>query len=76
MLIADQIKRPCAPNTKRSPTTTHHNKKQRLKTTTQNNSANEAGEDPLALAGRFIDEFHADMAALGCLPPTVRSGGF
>ena len=27
------------------------------------------GEDPLALSRRFIDEFHADMAALRCLPP-------
>lgn len=34
--------------------------------------AAESGEEPLALAGRFITEFHADMAALGCLPPTVR----
>jgi hypothetical protein len=33
--------------------------------------AAESGEEPLALAGRFITEFHADMAALGCLPPTV-----
>jgi cysteinyl-tRNA synthetase len=30
-------------------------------------------EDPLALAGRYIQEFHADMEALGCLPPTVRA---
>lgn len=37
--------------------------------------ASETGEDPLALAGRFITEFHEDMAALGCLPPTVRSEG-
>eukprot|EP00899_Mesostigma_viride_P014631 jgi/Mesvir1/23169/Mv22642-RA.1 len=28
------------------------------------------GEDPLALSQRFIDEFHVDMAALRCLPPT------
>lgn len=34
--------------------------------------AAESGEDPLALAGRFIAEFHTDMAALGCLSPTVR----
>ena len=34
------------------------------------NRANEAGEDPLALSQRFIDEFHSDMAALGCLPPS------
>ncbi|PRW59911.1 cysteine--tRNA cytoplasmic isoform X1 [Chlorella sorokiniana] len=27
------------------------------------------GEDPLALAQRFIHEFHADMEALGCLRP-------
>jgi cysteinyl-tRNA synthetase len=33
--------------------------------------ASECGEEPLALAGRFITEFHEDMAALGCLPPTV-----
>ncbi|KAI8476396.1 MAG: cysteinyl-tRNA synthetase [Monoraphidium minutum] len=33
--------------------------------------ANEAGEEPLALSARFIDEFHTDMAALGCLPPTL-----
>jgi hypothetical protein len=35
--------------------------------------AAESGEDPLALAGRFIAEFHTDMAALGCLEPTVSS---
>lgn len=35
--------------------------------------AAESGEEPLALAGRFITEFHTDMAALGCLPPTVSS---
>jgi len=34
--------------------------------------ANEAGEDPLALSARFIDEFHRDMQLLGCLSPTVR----
>lgn len=33
--------------------------------------AAESGEDPLALSGRFITEYHQDMAALGCLPPTV-----
>jgi cysteinyl-tRNA synthetase len=33
--------------------------------------AAESGEEPLALAGRFINKFHADMSALGCLPPTV-----
>ncbi|GBF96304.1 cysteinyl-tRNA synthetase [Raphidocelis subcapitata] len=33
--------------------------------------ANEAGEDPLALSARFIEEFHTDMDALGCLPPTL-----
>lgn len=36
--------------------------------------AAECGEEPLALAGRFIDEFHTDMAALGCLPPMVSKG--
>lgn len=36
--------------------------------------AAECGEEPLALAGRFIAEFHTDMAALGCLPPTVSKG--
>jgi hypothetical protein len=35
--------------------------------------AAESGEDPLALAGRFITEFPTDMAALGCLTPTVSS---
>ncbi|KIY97033.1 cysteinyl-tRNA synthetase [Monoraphidium neglectum] len=34
------------------------------------NRANEAGEDPLALSARFIDEFHTDMRLLGCLSPT------
>jgi cysteinyl-tRNA synthetase len=29
--------------------------------------ANEAGEDPLALAARFADEFHKDMDALGVM---------
>ncbi|KAK9821794.1 hypothetical protein WJX81_005729 [Elliptochloris bilobata] len=33
--------------------------------------AREAGEDPLALARRFIAEFHADMAALKCAPPDL-----
>jgi len=31
--------------------------------------ANERGEDPVALAARFADEFHRDMDALGCLRP-------
>lgn len=35
------------------------------------NRAAESGEDPLALSARFIQEFHTDMAELGCLPPTV-----
>lgn len=35
------------------------------------NRAAESGEDPLALSARFIDEFHTDMALLGCLSPTV-----
>ncbi|GAB4823355.1 hypothetical protein N2152v2_010401 [Parachlorella kessleri] len=35
------------------------------------NRANATGEDPLALSQRFINEFHADMASLGCLPPTL-----
>ncbi|EFN53199.1 hypothetical protein CHLNCDRAFT_137034 [Chlorella variabilis] len=30
-----------------------------------------AGEEPLALARRFIAEFHADMELLGCLPPDL-----
>jgi cysteinyl-tRNA synthetase len=33
--------------------------------------AGETGEDPLALASRFSEEFHADMGALGCLGPDV-----
>jgi cysteinyl-tRNA synthetase len=33
--------------------------------------ANERGEDPVALASRFADEFHVDMDALGCLRPDV-----
>jgi cysteinyl-tRNA synthetase len=33
--------------------------------------ANERGEDPLAMAARFADEFHRDMDALGCLRPDV-----
>ena len=33
--------------------------------------ANEVGEDPLALAQRFIDAFDEDMARLNCLPPDV-----
>ena len=28
------------------------------------------GEEPLALSARFIDEFTADMDALGCQPPS------
>ncbi|KAF5828699.1 cysteinyl-tRNA synthetase [Dunaliella salina] len=32
--------------------------------------ANEGKEDPLELAGRFIEEFHKDMETLNCLPPT------
>ncbi|XP_024988199.1 cysteine--tRNA ligase 2, cytoplasmic-like [Cynara cardunculus var. scolymus] len=31
--------------------------------------ANEIGEDPLALSGRFCEEFLIDMADLQCLPP-------
>src|SRR5438132_13165798 len=31
--------------------------------------AAELGETPESLTGRFTDEFHADVAALGCLPP-------
>jgi len=31
--------------------------------------AHEIGEDPQALANRFIDEMHADLNALGVLPP-------
>ncbi|MEW5303005.1 MAG: hypothetical protein WDW36_005738 [Sanguina aurantia] len=33
--------------------------------------AAEKGEDALALSARFIEEFHTDMASLGCLPPTL-----
>jgi cysteinyl-tRNA synthetase len=33
--------------------------------------ANERGEDPVALASRFADAFHADMDALGILRPDV-----
>ncbi|XXG53146.1 hypothetical protein AAC387_Pa03g1293 [Persea americana] len=32
--------------------------------------ANELGEDPIHLSGRFCDEFHDHMASLQCLPPT------
>ncbi|KAL6566374.1 hypothetical protein OROGR_001989 [Orobanche gracilis] len=32
--------------------------------------ANELGEDPIALSGRFCQEFLNDMADLQCLPPT------
>ena len=32
--------------------------------------AAEKGEDPISLSARFAEEFHRDMAALGCLPPT------
>lgn len=35
------------------------------------NRANASGEDPLHLSHRFIHEFHVDMAALNCLPPTL-----
>lgn len=37
--------------------------------------ATELGEEPLELAGRFIREFHQDMADLGCLAPTVSPVG-
>ncbi|KAL3143574.1 hypothetical protein ABBQ38_002371 [Trebouxia sp. C0009 RCD-2024] len=33
--------------------------------------AKQADEDPLSLSRRFIGEFHKDMQALGCLPPTL-----
>ncbi|MCB9729838.1 MAG: cysteine--tRNA ligase [Deltaproteobacteria bacterium] len=33
--------------------------------------ATERGEDPLALSARFIEEYHRDMDALGCLRPTL-----
>jgi len=33
--------------------------------------ANERGEDPIALAARFIDEYYVDMDALGCLRPEI-----
>src|SRR5512136_3466314 len=32
-------------------------------------SANERGEDPVALAASFADSFHEDMDALGCVRP-------
>ncbi|KAL2630897.1 hypothetical protein R1flu_015583 [Riccia fluitans] len=34
------------------------------------NRAKETGEDPISLSARFCDEFHVDMEALRCLPPT------
>ena len=33
--------------------------------------AADAGEDPLALSRRFIDEFHVDVDVLNCLRPTA-----
>lgn len=33
--------------------------------------ANESGEDPLALASRFAEEFRVDMEALHCLAPSM-----
>jgi cysteinyl-tRNA synthetase len=33
--------------------------------------ANESGEDPMALAARFADEYNQDMARFGVLPPDV-----
>jgi cysteinyl-tRNA synthetase len=33
--------------------------------------ANENGEECDALVERFIDAFHEDMGALGCLSPTM-----
>ena len=33
--------------------------------------ANESGEDPIALASRFADEFHRDMDDLGVLRPDI-----
>ncbi|KAL0039765.1 hypothetical protein WJX77_007362 [Trebouxia sp. C0004] len=33
--------------------------------------AKQSDEDPLSLSRRFIVEFHKDMEALGCLPPTL-----
>ncbi len=35
------------------------------------NRANEIGEDPLALAARFVDAFDEDMQRLGCKPADV-----
>ncbi|KAJ3688786.1 hypothetical protein LUZ61_017950 [Rhynchospora tenuis] len=32
--------------------------------------AKESNEDPLTISARFCDEFHFDMSALQCLPPT------
>jgi len=34
-------------------------------------AANEAGEDPMALAARFADAYNADMARFGVMPPDV-----
>lgn len=33
--------------------------------------ANEREEDPIELAARFVDEYHIDMDALGCLRPQI-----
>lgn len=33
--------------------------------------ANELGEDPLLLSGRYCNEFRTDMAHLHCLPPSI-----
>ncbi|XP_057959106.1 cysteine--tRNA ligase, chloroplastic/mitochondrial isoform X2 [Malania oleifera] len=33
--------------------------------------ANELGEDPISLSGRYCEEFHQDMVHLHCLPPSV-----
>ncbi|HEY0193852.1 MAG TPA: cysteine--tRNA ligase [Kofleriaceae bacterium] len=35
------------------------------------NRAHQSGEDPMALAARYADEYNRDMARFGVMPPTV-----